>query len=167
MSEVAPSPIAPAEPTFAGGAFENPGEISTGLRRGLAAALAAGCGAVLGVAWWLDPDPAGVGTHTQLHIPRCGWIDTIGIPCPTCGMTTAFAHAADGHLLRSFMTQPAGAVVALATAATLLASLWVAVSGASVTPFLRVFAGSRCWWLGGALLLGGWAWKIARFKGWM
>lgn len=81
-------------------------------------------------------------------------------------MTTAFAHAADGNLLQSFMTQPTGALLALATAATLMASLWVAISGASVVPLLRPLGGSILWWLGGALILGGWAWKIACFKGW-
>lgn len=147
-------------------AILDPAPISVALRRWLAATLAAACAAVLGVAWWLDPDPAGVGTHTQLHIPRCGWIDTIGIPCPTCGMTTAFAHAADGNLIESFTIQPAGAVLALVTAVVLIASMWVAVSGASVTPLVRPLGGSWLWWVGGALILGGWAWKIARFKGW-
>ncbi|MFO0874856.1 MAG: DUF2752 domain-containing protein [Phycisphaerales bacterium] len=138
---------------------------STASRRAVAAMTAGGCAAVLGVAKWLDPDPSGVGTHTQLHVQPCGWIASFGIPCPTCGMTTSFAYAADGRLLKAAWTQPAGAVLAVATAMVLLASLWVAVSGASIGPLLRPFARARTGWIFAGLILAGWLWKIGTFKG--
>src|SRR6185503_8103051 len=71
---------------------------SPAVRRLIAAVVMLGCGTVLGVAAWLTPSPTGIGTHQQLHMPQCGWIAIADLPCPTCGMTTAFAHAAHGHL---------------------------------------------------------------------
>lgn len=40
----------------------------------------------------LTPDPAGMGTHTQLGLPPCGFLAVTGVPCPGCGLTTCFAH---------------------------------------------------------------------------
>ncbi len=65
---------------------------STALRRVVGAGVAVGAVSLLGVAAWLDPSPEGLGTHSQLSLPPCGWILTMDLPCPTCGMTTAFAH---------------------------------------------------------------------------
>ena len=82
-----------------------------------AAALGLGCAGALVLAVWLTPDPRGVGTHTQLGLPPCGSMLIWGIPCPTCGMTTAYAHAVRGHWWAAVRTQPAGWLAALATAA--------------------------------------------------
>ena len=71
---------------------------------------------------WLDPDPSGLGTHTQLHLPPCGFYEIFHKPCPSCGMTTAFAWMMHGHPFRAVKAQPAGAAVFLA-AALLLAYL--------------------------------------------
>lgn len=103
-----------------------------GTRRILGTIIAVGCAAILGLAAWLTPDAAGHGTHEQLNLPPCGWILAMDLPCPTCGMTTSFAHAAHGHFLRSFLTQPAGALLALATAMGLFLSSYVAVTGSRV-----------------------------------
>ncbi|MEC9374691.1 MAG: hypothetical protein VYC34_12640, partial [Planctomycetota bacterium] len=64
----------------------------------LAALAAAAFIAVLIVAATLTPSPDGHGTHTRLGLTPCPWVLTLNKPCPTCGMTTAFAHAADGQL---------------------------------------------------------------------
>ena len=48
---------------------------------------------------------------------------TTGIPCPTCGMTTAFSHCVRGHWLTSFIVQPAGCLVAVATMLALIMSV--------------------------------------------
>ena len=82
----------------------------------VAAAVALAAAGPLVLAAWLEPAAAGLGTHEQLGLPACGWVAAAGIPCPSCGMTTAFAHAARGDLLGSFLVQPAGAILALAAA---------------------------------------------------
>ena len=46
--------------------------------------------APLVIAAALSPSNAGHGTHRQLGLPACGWQTNMGLPCPTCGMTTSF-----------------------------------------------------------------------------
>lgn len=59
----------------------------------------------------LRPDPRGYNTHTQLGLPPCPKLAQTGWPCLTCGMTTAFAYAARGQLLRALDSQPLGAIL--------------------------------------------------------
>lgn len=75
-----------------------------------AAASAFGALVILVVGAVLVPDGRGVGTHEQLGLPPCTTYRLFGIPCPFCGMTTAFAHMAHGHPYEAFQTQPAGAL---------------------------------------------------------
>jgi len=79
-----------------------------------AASVVAGTAAVM--AWKLggvSPDGRGHGTHEQFGMAPCGWPDAYGIPCPTCGCTTAATHIVHGDLVGAFVTQPFGAAVAL------------------------------------------------------
>ena len=123
--------------------------------------------ALLGLSAWLEPSPTGLGTHEQLHLPPCGWIATIDMPCPTCGMTTAFAYAAHGDLLHSFLAQPLGCVLVVSVAMTLLVCVHVIVTGSRLA---RVFArlwGVRTAWALGFAVLSAWGYKIASYKGWL
>jgi len=135
------------------------------LERLIAAVVAAASLTIVLIAAWLEPSPDGVGTHTQiLPLRSCAWIEVAGMPCPTCGMTTAFAHAADGQFLRSFLTQPMGFVLAMLTAMTFWVSVYIAATG---SPIARVFA--RMWrpgvvWIGAALILVSWGYKIWAMK---
>jgi len=137
------------------------------LRRRLVAALAVlASGTLLGLAAWMQPASEGLGTHEQLGLPECGWILTMNLPCPTCGMTTAFAHAADGDLRSSLVTQPMGAMLALGTAVMFVAALITLVSGTGV--FVQL--AGRSWttrtpWAIAGLLLIAWAWKMATHRG--
>ncbi len=70
--------------------------------------------AVFSAAAWIHPDPSGLGTHTQLHLPPCGFYEIFHKPCPSCGMTTAFAWMMHLHPVEAFRAQPAGAGVFLA-----------------------------------------------------
>lgn len=74
---------------------------------GVSAALLA----VFVFARWLEPDPAGLGTHEQLGLRTCRMISLFGIPCAFCGMTTAFALMVRGDIVGGFLTQPAGALL--------------------------------------------------------
>jgi hypothetical protein len=129
---------------------------------GGAAILAAG---VIGIAAWLHPAERGLGTHQQLLAGPCGWIANFDLPCPTCGMTTAFAHAADGHLVASFLSQPAGFALAIATAATLLVGACVAITGSDVSRWLRRCWGRRVAWAIAVGVAAAWVYKILSYKG--
>ena len=85
--------------------------------------------ALLGLAGWLVPDPRGFGTHEQLGLAPCVFRERTGTPCPSCGMTTAFAQAVRLRPVRSWRANPAGCL--LAAAAPVLAgwSLAAAVTG--------------------------------------
>lgn len=136
------------------------------MRRRLAGgAVAAAAATILGVAWMLEPASAGMGTHTQLGLPPCGWVLSIGTPCPTCGMTTAFSLAAHGRVGGAVFAQPAGAFLAFVTAGAFLVGTHMALTGSSTHLLL-----ARLWrgWMGWAMLvlvLGAWAWKIAISRG--
>lgn len=117
---------------------------------------------VLAIAVYLPPDPRGYGTHENLPLGGgpCGALVMTGYPCPTCGMTTAFAYFVRGQWLRSIHAQPAGFVLALATAGSAVLALvtlargrWPRVSLWALTPY-RLFFGLL------VLLLGSWVYKI-------
>ncbi len=104
------------------------------IQASLAAVLAAGL--ALGLA--LTPDPAGHGTHTALGLPPCGMLVVTGRPCPTCGVTTAFALAVRGRFQEALITQPMGLVTFLGMAGALLVLVAALATGRScahlVTP---------------------------------
>src|SRR5215213_9507823 len=85
--------------------------------RSVLVVLALGLAAVLAVACWLEPDPRGFGTHTQLGLAPCAFSIMTGQRCPACGMTTAFAWFVRGRLDRSWRANPAGSLLAPACAA--------------------------------------------------
>lgn len=124
--------------------------------------IAIGCLAVLLVAAWLTPDPRGHGTHEQLGIGACGWLAASGRPCPTCGMTTAFARAAHADFVGSFVAQPMGLLLALLCAV----AFWVcghgAITGSRSAVLLgRLFTGYRLLALV-AIWGASWAWTNMR-----
>lgn len=87
------------------------------------AALVASTGPVLALAMWLDPDPAGVGTHRQLGLGGCTVLTLTGWPCPMCGMTTTFTHMAHADPIGAVVTQPFGVVLFLVTLALFVTGL--------------------------------------------
>lgn len=123
-------------------------------------ALAVGlpCWAVLIVSAWLHADGRGYDTHTQLGLPPCGLVQTTGWPCPTCGMTTAFAAMAHGNIASAVGAQAFGAVLFM------LVLLAGAVSAALVVmgrPWPARWRPKAWWaWALPAALLAGWALKV-------
>lgn len=114
----------------------------------VAGLIAAACLALLGTAASLTPSPAGHGTHLALGLPACGWVISYGRPCPTCGMTTAFALLAHGRPLDAFLAQPFGAVLALGVAVTFWGSVHVAATGSMLGEVGSKALRSRViWWL--------------------
>ncbi len=105
----------------------------------------------------LDPDPRGFGTHEQLGLGACGFTRLTGWRCPTCGMTTAWAHATRGNLRAALAANGGGTVLLLLCVMT---APWLLASAA---------AGR---WLGGrpsaAVLLGiGGAWLAVTVLDWL
>jgi hypothetical protein len=93
--------------------------------RWAAAIVASILALLLGVASQLEPDPRGMGTHEQLGLSSCTFVRLWGIGCPSCGMTTSWAHAMNGDLRAAAGANVAGlllALLALASIPWLLAS---------------------------------------------
>lgn len=120
---------------------------STGLERGfwgfgLVCSLIVLCLA----GFYLTPDARGIGTHEQLGLPPCGFVEIFaGIPCPSCGYTTTFTLAAHGRPLEAFVNQPFGFVVFLLT------GVGVPVLASAVVKNISLFALTERWrwgWLG-------------------
>jgi hypothetical protein len=114
---------------------------------------------ILGLSACLTPDPTGLGTHTRLGLPPCGFYLATGYPCPTCGYTTAFALAAHGRIWASLRTQPAGAVLALALSALTLVSGYALVTGSTLAPLGRLLR-PALFVAAGAVVLGAWVYKV-------
>lgn len=64
----------------------------------------------------LEPDARGFGTHQQLGLPPCTVRVLLGIPCPSCGMTTSFSHFIRGQFVEAFHANAAGLLLATACA---------------------------------------------------
>lgn len=119
------------------------------------------CLSILFTAGSLKPHKKGMGTHQLLGLRACEFEVNNGIPCPTCGMTTSFTHAAHGNLLRSFLVQPAGMILALCTAMGAIVSAYVLWTGSgivaltlSIVSLPRLFTGLLI------LLALGWAYTL-------
>lgn len=126
----------------------------------VALVVLAGTGGVLAVAVYLRPDARGYGTHQQLGAGPCGMLVTTGLPCPTCGMTTAFAYTVRGQWLSALRAQPGGFVLCLGTVAAALVALVSLVRGR--WPAWDPGRISNAWLIGILLtvLIGGWAFKL-------
>jgi hypothetical protein len=74
----------------------------------------------------LTPDPQGLGTHHQLGLPQCSVRQYLGIRCPSCGMTTSWAHMVRGQVLGSVRANAGGAMLAVVAAT---AGPWMLVCG--------------------------------------
>ena len=151
-------------------AQQSPALDSVATRANLATRAAAGlvliaCGSFLAVAAGLDPSPTGAGTHCQLGLAPCGFLEQAGMPCATCGMTTAVALAADGRLLDAARVQPLGATLAVVAAVVALLAAWSLLSGMALAPVWGALWNLRTFIAASALVLGAWLYKIAVYHG--
>ena len=63
---------------------------------------------IIAISRFLEPSVRGIGTHEQLGLPPCPFFHLTGIPCPGCGLTTSFAHAARLNFYEALVAQPFG-----------------------------------------------------------
>ena len=89
------------------------------------AALGCALVALLGLAVWLKPDPSGRGTHRQLGLPPCTFVMFFDQPCPSCGMTTSWAHVVRGQIVSALRANVGGALLA---ALAIVATPWSLIS---------------------------------------
>ncbi len=82
---------------------------------------------------WLRPSAGGLGTHQQFGLPPCTVRFLFDLRCPTCGMTTAWAHLIRGQIVEALRANTTGALLG-------------GVSLAAV-PWLVVTAVRGRWWL--------------------
>ena len=68
--------------------------------------LAIGLAAVFGLAALLEPSPVGHGTHTQLGLGGCTFLEITGQPCPMCGATTSWSLLAHFDPIGALINQP-------------------------------------------------------------
>lgn len=64
------------------------------------------------LAFALDPDPRGYGTHQRLGLPPCTIRQFLGFPCPSCGMTTSFSLFVRGDFQNAMRANAAGCLLA-------------------------------------------------------
>ena len=83
----------------------------------------------MALAWMLEPDARGYGTHQRLGLPPCSFRIVFGMPCPGCGGTTSFAYFVRGAWWQAASSNLAGFGCALMSALMIPWSLASAVSG--------------------------------------
>jgi hypothetical protein len=96
---------------------------------------------------------------------RCGLKQNTGLPCPTCGMTTAALAFAQGKILQAFYIQPAGAFLCSVSVIAAILSFIISVFGVYFRFLERFFAEVKLRYILLALLiiiLSGWAVTFAR-----
>lgn len=121
-----------------------------------AAAILVIVAGVLALARILQPDPVGFGTHEQLFAIPCAFQWLTGLPCPACGLTTAFSLMARGEVLAALSAHVLGPVFYAGTWALAASSLVGLVRDRPPIPrWLSGAAGAR-----GLLLVIGGGWVV-------
>ena len=101
----------------------------------------------------LEPSPTRRGTHTQLGLPGCLVCRVTGLErCPSCGLTTAFAHLTRGQWREADAANPAGPVLFVLCCGAIVYCATMAVTGINrlveemiVLGFWGV--GTLAWWI--------------------
>jgi hypothetical protein len=146
--------------------FESNSSPSPRSRRIQALLVGTGAIVILAIAAWLSPSADGVGTHKELGLPPCGWIVAADIPCPTCGMTTAFSYTVRGNFLSAFKTQPFGLFLAVCVAITGILGFTIAFTGRPKTAFWYHWMTTKTLFIIAGLAAFAWVYKILAHRGW-
>ncbi len=108
----------------------------------------------------------GYGTHQQLGLPPCAFFKLTGIPCPSCGLTTSFAHAARLHFYQAFVTQPFGLIAFCLTVISIPLFVLLIQRRIAWKDAIHARGVDALLYLLLALYLLGWFYKIAVVKMW-
>ena len=133
--------------------------------------LLAGVSAALGVlalfGMFVKPDPRGFGTHELLGLPPCLPMDRWNVPCPGCGVTTSIALAAHGQVVRGFLNQPFGALIALAVPVVFVWAWALHLRGRDLRVELARWPAGPVGLVIVALAALAWLYKLALVRGWL
>ena len=72
----------------------------------------------------LEPSASGLGTHRQLVPMPCLFHLALGIPCPSCGLTTSLSFLMSGEWGAALQAHPLGLFAFLMMALILLISIY-------------------------------------------
>ncbi|MEN0061472.1 MAG: DUF2752 domain-containing protein [Myxococcota bacterium] len=136
-------------------------------QRLISAAIALGLAGVFTLAAILEPSAEGHGTHTQLGLASCSFLQMTGQPCPMCGATTSWSLMAHFSPIRAIVNQPfASLLFAIAV------GVFAIATAESIDPrdrwqkiyrWLEPLEGTLA--LGFLLLMGlGWVYKMAQMS---
>jgi len=95
----------------------------------------------------------------------CGFKQRYGLPCPTCGMTTALLAFAQGKIFEAFYVQPAGALLCCVLVVIAFLAFLIAVFGVYFRFLERFFSEIKVRYIILALIViiaAGWAVTLAR-----
>jgi hypothetical protein len=109
LSASPPFATVPPDPEGAPSAYGGPRTIPWWLR-GILVIGGAILATLLFTAFMLAPERRGFGTHRQLGLPPCTLVQTIGMRCPSCGMTTSWACLTKGQVFKAFAMNAGGAL---------------------------------------------------------
>lgn len=95
---------------------------------------------------------------------ECAFKRNYGIPCPTCGFTTAISVFVTGGIIKAFWIQPAAATMCVVLLFVAFFSLLSAIIGInfSFLPPIRIWRIEHILIAGAIILAAGWAVTIAR-----
>jgi hypothetical protein len=107
--------------------------------------------------------------HYNINMGRfigyCGFKQSTGLPCPTCGMTTATLAFAQGRILEAFYIQPAGGLLCSLLVIVAILAFIIAVFGVYFRFIERFFAEVKPIYMILALIIiiaAGWAVTLLR-----
>lgn len=130
-------------------------------------ALTALAGFTLTIARILNPSPNGFGTHEQLGLPPCLFFKLTGIPCPSCGLTTSFAHSARLHFYQAFISQPFGVIAFSLTVISIPVFVFLLRRRIAWAAVIHARGVDRLLYVLIAVYLLSWLYKIAAVKMWL
>lgn len=106
----------------------------------------------------VEPDPRGHGTHEQLGLDPCSWPLIYGVPCPTCGVTTAATHLIHLEPIAALTTQPFGVFLAVLGLFVAAVALWSLLRARSFVERVARMPYGTLFGVTIVMLLLGWGW---------